>query len=98
MGSDIVIYYRGTLAQFNAWEETCRISEGIPLDGSGKVNMVDGAAAPDNQKTIRYSECIVNPNDVNDVIWTGVKYPPENVQQITKEEAIAIGFITDNEI
>lgn len=88
-------YYRGTLAQFTDWETSCRVTEGIPLDGSGKVNQVNGVDAPNNQKTIEYCKCIPNPNDAQDVMWIDSKYPPQGVGTITHDEAITIGFIQE---
>lgn len=89
-------YYRGTLADFTAWETDCRVSEEIPLDGSGKVGMVNGIPAPLDQKTMSWVGCIPNPNDANDVIWLADKYPPvETVESITYDEAVTLGFIEE---
>lgn len=91
-------YYRGTLEQFNAWETACRIAEGIPLDDSGKINFVNDEAAPDNQRTIRYAECISHPGDSNDVIWSvDSKYPCEVPITIDYAAAVSLGFIEDED-
>ena len=89
-----MIYYRGSKTEFIKWEDLCRIEEGIPLDGSGKINKVRGKEKPNNQRTIKYSDYIPNPSDANDVIWNPGDYPEQGHKEITEEEAIGLGFLT----
>lgn len=92
-------FNRGTFEQFEEWEQACKIAEEIPLDGSGKINQVNGVDAPNNQRTIKYAVCTPNPTDPNDVIWNvSKKYPVAGVTQITLQEAIELGFIPEIEV
>lgn len=64
------MYHRGTLAQFNTWHDSAKLSEGLP-----KVGYVNGIPAPQNQQTISYSDATQNPNGSDDYIWLYGAYP-----------------------
>ena len=60
-------YHRGTLEEFNTWHDTAKITEGITAEG--KIGFIGGVPAPNNQRTMAYSEVIQNPDSSDDYIW-----------------------------
>lgn len=85
-----MIYYRGTLSEFNTWHEAVKIAEGMP-----RVGYINGQPAPQNQQTVAYSESIQHPDGGDDYIWSDGKYPIEGKTPLSKEEAKAFGWFPE---
>ena len=91
MGSNIIIMYnRGTLAQFNIWHEAAMASEEIVLP-NGKVGYINGIEAPTNQRTIAYSEAIPHPINNDDYIWDCGSYPSDI--ELTIDDVKSLGWM-----
>lgn len=87
-----VMYYTGTLEEFNSWHDEVKIAEGIPPEG--KIGYVNGLPAPDNQRTYAYSEATLHPQNVNSYIWAYGDYPDAQKVSISKSQAIELGYFS----
>lgn len=86
-------YQRGTIAEFNAWHSLAMVAEEIPPEG--RIGMVNGIAAPQNQRTMAYSNAIQNPVGGDDYIWLYGKYIDTLKPALTLEEAKIAGWFVD---
>lgn len=86
-------YHRGTLEEFNAWHENVKILEGIPIDG--KIGNVSGVPAPNNQRTMTYSDPISHPVNEDDYIWGYGKYSDENKEILTISDVKILGWFQE---
>ena len=85
------IYHRGTLSQFNTWNDAAKVLEGIPP--GGRIGYVNGVPAPQNQRTTDCSEAKPHPtNSSNDYIWLFGAYQNESLTKLTRQEAIDLGW------
>ena len=88
-------YNRGTLAEFTTWHDAAKIAEDIPE--GGKIGCVNGIPAPDNQRTMEYSEVIPHTVNADDYIWVYNGYVDGSLPSLTKAEAITAEFLPEQE-
>lgn len=84
------MFHRSTLAEFNAWHKTAMLSEGIPPEG--RIGYVNGVLAPDNQRTMAYSDPITHPVNTDDCIWHYGEYPDTKKTVLSQEDTVAVGW------
>ncbi|MDB2415444.1 hypothetical protein N9W34_06705 [Rickettsiales bacterium] len=83
-------YNRGTLAEFNIWHDYAMMAEAI--SASGKVGLVKGVPAPENQRTMAYSVVIKHPVNADDYIWAFGDYPHADKDQLSLDDVAAEGW------
>lgn len=74
-------YHRGSLKQFEAWENAVRAKLNIPSN---------------NGKTTAYSSPRAHPDNDNDVIWIFGDYPSQTKQQYSLKEVKDLGFLSSD--
>ena len=84
-------YHRGTLTEFNTWHDTAMISASIPSEG--RVGFVKGVLAPDNQRTVAYSDAVLHPSNADDYIWVYGDYP--DGESLTLTEVQTMGWFPE---
>lgn len=90
------MYNRGNLAEFELWHIFVMNEEGIsPKDG--RVGMVDGVPAPQNQRTVAYSEAIRHPSGTDDYIWLYGDYPDEQKDDLSEDDARNAGWFQNQD-
>ena len=87
------LYERGTLVEYQAFEASARLSQGITA--GGKIGYVSGIATPDNQRVMSYSKAIPHPTNNDDCIWAFGQYPDGNKTQLTFDEAKTDGWFDE---
>jgi len=80
-------FYRGTLAEYNAWHDPIKVEKGYPIVGRQK-----GVLMPGNQQTTDYSVPIQHPDETDDYIWSFVDYPTEGEDEFTRAEVETAGW------
>jgi len=88
-------YHRGTLAKFNTWHSAALVSAGIGAEG--RIGLVKGYLAPNNQRTTTYSSVISHPSNADDYIWGYGNYPDGEKTSLTRTEVKTAGWFPEGE-
>lgn len=89
------LYYQGTLEQYNIWHTWVCHEDRANIPEEGKINFVNGVAAPDKQRTIRYSRTIAHPENEDDYIFKFGVYPKPDMglTEYTEQDTIDNGYL-----
>lgn len=83
------------MEQFTTWHDYVKGEEGITADG--KVGMVRGVDAPDNQRTTAFSIAYPHPTNDNDYIWAYGCYEDAAFKSLNNEDALKKGWFPECE-
>lgn len=86
----IIMYHRGTLAEFNTWHENAKSLAGIPAEGV--IGNLDGEPAPHNQRTTAYVNAWQNPDNPDDYVWPYEAYPDDIKESLSRDDFLALNW------
>lgn len=93
------IFYQGTEAQYDTYQTWVNDAGRANIPAEGTINQISGVDAPNNQRTVKYSEKIPHSVNGDDFVWEFGLYPnvTYGLTEYTLTEAVSNGYISNDD-